>query len=105
MTVALGFAIVATALVLRLRALGRLVARWRALAPREWRETVRPARRAWPFNWLTLGRRLDPHVHLWSMSTPEWIVRDRVARREWRIVRACGWVMLIGVIVGLSPLM
>jgi hypothetical protein len=92
-----GAAIIVVAFWARLRAVKRLVGRWRVLEPRGWATALRPARRAWPFNWFVFARRMDFPLRRWTHETPEWAAGDAVAKRALWMVRLTPWIAFAGV--------
>jgi hypothetical protein len=99
MIVAIGIAVIVAGLVLRHRAERRLLARWRALEPKEWAALVRPAQRSWPFSMFVLWRRLDQPERFWEMGTPEWARYDRAAKKALILFRLAPLIMFIGGII------
>lgn len=106
MIAALGIAVMIAGMVVLHRAERRILARWRALAPKEWAELVRPARRSWPFSMFVLRMRLDLPERSWESGwTPEWARHDRAAKRALIVFRLAPVIVFIGCGMAMSPLM
>ena len=86
------------------RATVLILDRWQTLRPREWAVTMRPVRRAFPFNSIVRSRVAREKFGVWQWSMPEWANGDAIAQRLFRQLRVAPLIALAGAFLVLLTL-